>query len=80
MVPAAAVDLEGLAEVVWVSLLAGVGITVVFSLVVLGGARSATARRDGRGGEAVAYAALGLLAFAVFLTGVVLGVNVMVSK
>ena len=78
--PMAAVDTGGLLEVVWVSLLAGTGITIVFSFVVLGSARSAAARRAGHGGEAVAYAALATLCLAVFLAGLVLGVNIMLSK
>ena len=76
----AAVDAAGLVEVVWVSLLAGTGVTLTFSLVVLGGARSATARREGRGGEALAYGGLAALGFVVFITGVVFGVNIMLSK
>jgi hypothetical protein len=76
----AEVDAAGLVEVVWVSLLAGVGVTLTFSLIVLGGARSATARRAGRGGEALAYAGLTAVAFAVFVAGVVFGVNIMLSK
>jgi hypothetical protein len=76
----AAVDAAGLVEVVWVSLVAGIGVTLTFSLVVLGGARSATARRDGRGGEALAYGGLAAIAMVVFVAGVVLGVNIMLSK
>jgi hypothetical protein len=76
----AAVDTAGLVEVLWVSLLAGVGVTLTFSLIVLGGVRSATARRTGDGGVALAYGALALLALAVFVAGVVFGVNIMLSK
>ena len=76
----AAVDVEGLASVIWVSLLAGVGITVVFSFIVVGSERSAAARRDGRGADAATYAVIAGLAFALFLAGVIFGVNVMLSK
>jgi hypothetical protein len=76
----AAVDVGGLVEVVWVSLLAGVGVTLTFSLVVLGSGRSAEARRTGRSSAATAYAGLAALAFLVFVAGVVFGVNVMLSK
>ena len=75
-----AVDTAGLLEVVWVSLLAGVGVTLTYSLVVLGIGRSAAARREGNEGAATAYALLAALAFAVFAAGVVFGVNVMLSK
>jgi hypothetical protein len=76
----AAVSAGELVEVVWVSLLAGIGVTLTFSLVVLGGARYATARREGRGGQAVAFGGLAALALLVFVAGVVFGVNVMLSK
>ena len=45
-------------EVVWVSLLAGVVVSVLFSLVVLFGARSAESRRAGAGDAAMAYGAI----------------------
>jgi hypothetical protein len=76
----AAVDAAGLVEVVWVSLLAGIGVTLTFSLVVLGGARYATARREGRSGEAAVYGGLATIALLVFIAGVVFGVNIMLSK
>jgi hypothetical protein len=67
-------------EVVWVSLLAGVFVSVAFSLVVLGTARSAEAARGGRRSAAIAYAGLGVLAFALFAGAVVLGVQIMLTK
>ena len=76
----AAVDAAGLLEVIWVSLVAGIGITTVFSLVVLGGARSAEARRGGRTRAATGYAVLAALAFALFALGVAFGVQIMLSK
>jgi hypothetical protein len=76
----AAVDAAGLVEVLWVSLVAGVGVTLTFSLVVLGSVRGATARRAGQDGHAIAYGALAVLALAVFVAGVILGVNIMLSK
>jgi hypothetical protein len=76
----AEVDAAGLVEVVWVSLLAGIGVTLTYSLVVLGTGRYATARRAGRDGEALAYAGVTVLALVVFLAGVVFGLNIMLSK
>jgi hypothetical protein len=74
------VDADGLVEVVWVSLVAGVGVALTFSLVVLGSARAATARRAGRGREATAYGALAVVSLVVFAAGVLLGLSVMLSK
>jgi hypothetical protein len=76
----AEVDVAGLLEVIWVSLGAGVGVSLTFSLVVLGGARYATARREGDGGAAAVFGGLAVLALLVFVVGVVLGVNIMLSK
>ena len=70
------VELGQIVEVIWVSLLAGVGITAAFSFVVLGLARYA----DSQGGARVAYAALAAFAFAVFIAGVVFGVQTMLTK
>ena len=76
----ATVNAGDIFEVVWVSLLAGVFSTVIFSFVVLGMARSAEAARGGRGTAALAYAGVAVIAFAVFMGAVVLGVNIMLSK
>lgn len=70
------VELGQIVEVIWVSLLAGVGITATFSFVVLGLARYA----DSAGGARVGYAALALLAFVVFIAGLVFGVQIMLTK
>ena len=75
-----AVDTHALLQVIWVSLLAGVGISALFSLVILWAARAGDARRAGESGPAALYAALALLAFSVFAVGVVLGVEAMLTK
>jgi hypothetical protein len=76
----AAVEAGQLLEVVWVSLLAGVTVTAMFSFVVRCGARSEEARRGGNGGAATAYAGLALLAFLAFAAVVIFGVQVMLTK
>ena len=67
-------------EVIWVSLIAAVFVSTTFSLVVVGSARSAEARRGGNGGGALVWGGLALLAFAVFAAAVVYGVHIMLSK
>ena len=67
-------------EVVWVSLLAGVFVSVAFSFVVLGMARSADAARRGESTAALAYAGLAVVAFAAFAAAVIVGVQIMLSK
>ena len=75
-----AVDGQLLVQVVWVSLVAGLGISVLFSLVILGGAKAGDARRAGRGGVAAGYFVLAIVAFALFALGVVLGVQTMIER
>jgi hypothetical protein len=76
----AAVDTGALVEVVWASLLAGIGVTLAFSLVVFGSARSTAARRLGSGGTALAYAVLVVVASGAFVAGVIFGLSIMLSK
>ena len=77
---AAIVDWEALLEVVVVSLVAGVGLTAVFSIAVLGTVRFVDFRRDGRGFEAGLFAILALVALAGVLVAIVYGMALMVSK
>jgi hypothetical protein len=67
-------------EVIVVSLVAGVGITLAYSFVVLGAGRSAEARRSGESGAAVAYGAMAGLFLLVFAAAVVLAVRIMLTK
>jgi hypothetical protein len=76
----AAIDSGQILEVVWVSLLAGVGITAAYSLIVLGSARSLQARRSGQAAAAAAYAGLAGLMFLLFAAAVIYGVHIMLSK
>lgn len=78
--PVFAVDGGLLVQVVYVSLLAGVGISALFSLVILGSAKAGDARRAGHGAAAIGFGALAIVAFALFALGVVLGVQTMIQK
>jgi hypothetical protein len=75
-----AVDGHLLWQVIYVSLLAGVGISALFSFVIVGAARAGDARRAGRGGVAIGWAAFAVVSLALFAVGVVLGVQAMVEK
>jgi hypothetical protein len=75
-----AVDGHLIWQVVYVSVLAGVGISALFSFVILGTTRAGDARRAGRGGAAVVYAALAVVALVLVAVGVVLGVQAMIDK
>ena len=76
----AVVDFHALGQVIWVSLLAGVGVTVLFSLAIASLARADEARRLGNGGAAMAYGAAAVLALVVFAATVILGVTIMLHK
>jgi uncharacterized membrane protein YhaH (DUF805 family) len=77
--PVFAVDTHLLWQVIWVSLLAGVAISALFSLVILGVTRASDARRAHDGGTGARYVALAVVAFVLFAAGVVLGVQEMIS-
>jgi hypothetical protein len=77
---ASIVDGEALLQVVWVSALAGIGLTGAFSVAIAAAARAGQARRSGSAASAAAwYACTGICAL---LCGaaVVMGVIVMLSK
>lgn len=76
----ALIDTEALGRVIASALIAGIGTMVVFSLVILGAARSAEHRRDGSRTTAGAYAVLAGVAFAGFVLAVVFGLQEMASK
>lgn len=76
----AVVDWGALWEVVWTSAIAGVGVTAVFGLVIVGATRAVDMRRGGQAIGAAAYGAVGLISFAVVLGALVFGIVVMTSK
>jgi hypothetical protein len=76
----AAIDFHSLFNVIWASLLGGVGVSVLFSYVILGWTRATDARRDGREGAAVGYSALAIVLLLVFAAAVVIGVTIMLRK
>jgi len=76
----AAIDGGLLLQVVWVSLASTIAVTLLFSFVVLFGARSAEHQRGGRSAHAVLHGAVALLFMVAFGALVVYGVHVMLSK
>jgi hypothetical protein len=76
----AAVDAGQLFELVWAAAIAGIAVAICFSLVIIGAARAEDCRRNRRGGSATAYAALSLVAGAVFLGITVFAISVITAK
>ncbi len=80
VVPILAIEWKALLETVIASFAAGVGVTIVFSLAILGAARFADARRDGRTVVATAAAGLTIVALAGSAAAIAFGIVVMTSK
>jgi hypothetical protein len=74
------VDTAALGKVVAASLIAGIGITLAFSLAIVGAARFTDMRRDERVVEAAAFGALGVIGLVVTIAAVVFGIVVMTTK
>lgn len=74
------VETKELVETVIASLVAGVGVTAVFSVAIWGGARFVDLSRGGRPLAAGAAATLGVLALGTTLAAVAFGIVVMTSK
>jgi MFS family permease len=72
----AAINTHALVKMAYSSVLAGVGVAVVFSIAILGMARSSEMRREHRTGAAAAYTALAatglLLAAGIVIYGLIL--------
>ena len=80
MLLATVVDTKDLWRTVVASLIAGIGVTAVFSLMVFGATRWAELRRDDRTLLAGAAAALSALAFLIVAASIVFGIVVMARK
>ena len=74
------IDWNALLDVLWASLVGGVGVTGAFAIFILGTTRAVELRRDGHAPAALAFAALASIAFLVVVAGVVLGIVFMTSK
>jgi hypothetical protein len=76
-IAAATVDTHALLQLVYVSLIAGVGICVVYAIAVVGITRSHEHRRAGRRGASALYAALATVALAGCGWAMVTGIAIM---
>ena len=74
------VDWKALGQVVLYSLVAGVGVTLCYSLAVAGATRFNDMRRDGHTAGAAVYAAMGLLGLGVSVAAIVVGIILMTQK
>jgi hypothetical protein len=73
------VDWDAILEVIWVSLLAGVGVTAAWAFALLGSTRAIETGREGRAGEAAIYAIVGIVGLATVIASIVFGIVIMVD-
>ncbi len=74
------VDWGALLEVVWTSLLAGIGVTAIWAVAILGATRAIDLRQNGNAVAATAYGVLTAIALAAVAVAVVFGIIVMTQK
>jgi cation transporter-like permease len=74
------VDWGKLGQVVLYSLVAGIGVTICFSLAVVGATRFAEMRRNDQGAGAFGYALLATVGLAATLAAAVIAIVVMTQK
>jgi hypothetical protein len=74
------VDTTALLESVLAALVAGVGVTLIFSLAILGNARFTELNRSGRSVAALAFGTMGVLALVAFVAAITIGIIVMTQS
>jgi hypothetical protein len=77
---ATVVDTEALVDTVLAAMVAGIGVTLIFSVAILGTAKFADLSRSGRTASAVAFGLLATVALVAFAAAIVFGILVMASK
>jgi hypothetical protein len=74
---AAVVDWDALLQVIWVSLVAGVGVTAAWGFALLGSTRAVETGRDRRLPEATIYAVVGVVGFVTVVAAIVFGIVIL---
>jgi hypothetical protein len=77
---ATVVDWGAMLKTVVAAFTAGVGLTLVFSVAILGAARFAELNRDGRRAGATLFGALAIVALTAVAAAVAIGIIVMARK
>jgi hypothetical protein len=74
------IDVSALASVIAASVIAGIGLTLAFSVVIVCATRATEARRSGSAIASAAFAAAAALAALACVALIAFGINIMVSK
>jgi hypothetical protein len=80
MIVAKIIDTHAAWQAVWTAAVSGVGVTIVFSLAVLGATRSTDLRRNDRPGQAAAFVVLALVGLAATLGAVIYAITLITTK
>jgi hypothetical protein len=80
VIVAKVLDTHAAWQAIWTAAVAGVGVTVVFSLAVLGATRSTDMRRNDRPGQAAAFGVLALVGLAATLGTIVYAITLITTK
>jgi hypothetical protein len=71
------VDWDAILQVIWVSLLAGVGVTAAYGFALLGSTRALEYGRSGHLGGAISYAVVGVIGLAIVVGAIVFGILIL---
>jgi hypothetical protein len=74
---ATVVDWDALLQVIWVSLVAGVGVTAAWGFALLGSARALEVGRERRVAEAAIYAVVGVAGLVTVVAAIVFGIVIL---
>jgi hypothetical protein len=75
-----AVDWDALLQVVWVSILTGIGVTGAFGVAIYGATRAVDLSREGRAPEAGLFAVVAVAALVAVGGAVIFGIVAMTDK
>jgi hypothetical protein len=76
----ATIDWDALFTAVWAGAVGGVGVTVAYGFVILGGIRALDLSRAGRTGGAVVYGAIGAIGLIAVVGSIVFGIVILTNK
>jgi hypothetical protein len=74
---ATVVDWDALLQVIWVSLVAGVGVTAAWGFALLGSTRALELGREGRVAEAAIYGVVGVAGVVAVVGAIVFGIVIL---
>jgi hypothetical protein len=73
------VDWDAILQVIWVSLVAGVGVTAAWGFALLGSSRAVEIGRDGRPAVAALFGLIAVAGFATVIAAIVFGIVTLID-